>query len=80
MTGSTTFKPSEPCIYKLILPPSVAAGNVEDLETLRTGPCGTWGLKVVQKVKFYAGTHAHIFIKYIHNACGTTFIHTYTYM
>ena len=26
------------CIYKLILPPPVASGNVKDLETLWTGP------------------------------------------
>ena len=36
------------CIYKLILPPPVAAGNVEDLETLWTGP---WDMGLKSSVK-----------------------------
>ena len=50
MAWSTIFKSSESVhvpIYKLILSPPVAAGTVEDLETLWTGPwdIGYIGLK-----------------------------------
>ena len=44
------------CIYKLILPPPVAAGNVEDLETLWTGP---WDMGLKSSVK------SEILLKYV---------------